>query len=154
MATALRDRFIKLNGPNNWTVWKFSILIALDSRDLKECVDGNAVPPEEPVRGEGAQEITEAMYEQEIIRYKKELKTFRRKDLAARDLIVTRMEQGPLTHILSCETALQMWDRLSAIYEVKGDVSVANLQKKYFNYRMKDSESIATYVTGLELEKS
>jgi len=37
----------------------------------------------------------------------------------AQEIIVTRMEEGPLVHLLSCQTSYEMWEKLLFVYEKK-----------------------------------
>lgn len=78
---------LKLTGADNWQVWKFQTTIILKGRGLFGIVEGTEVKP--------------TTGDTEIAKWVKE-------DGKAQELIVTRMDQGPLTHILSCETSKAM----------------------------------------------
>ncbi|XP_043470934.1 uncharacterized protein LOC122504102 [Leptopilina heterotoma] len=53
-------------------------------------------------------------------------------DSKAQEIFVVRMDEKPLTHILTCTTAAEMWNKLKTIYEHKSQVSVHLLQQKFF----------------------
>lgn len=55
-----------------------------------------------------------------------------KRDAKAQEIIVTRIEEKPLTHILACDTSAQMWDKLMCIYEQKSQVSVHLMLQKFF----------------------
>lgn len=79
----------KLNGPENFQVWKFQITIMLRANDLLGIVQ------EEP---------------QDTVMWKK-------KDANAQRIIVLLLDKKPLMHILNCNTAREMWTKLSNVYQ-------------------------------------
>ncbi|KAG5889107.1 hypothetical protein JTB14_003910 [Gonioctena quinquepunctata] len=70
-------------------------------------------------------------------------------DAKAQELLVTRMEEGPLTHILSCETSNEMWSKLKSVYDKESVVSVHLLQQKFFLMDF-GNESISSYISKIE----
>lgn len=48
--------------------------------------------------------------------YVKEMEAFRVKDLKAKEFIVDRLEEGPMTHITTCKSAFEIWDKLCSLY--------------------------------------
>ncbi|KAG5872062.1 hypothetical protein JTB14_026756 [Gonioctena quinquepunctata] len=117
---------LKLDG-ENWIVWRFQTSVILKGRGLYEFVNGDNPKP------------TQA---EEVSKWLKE-------DAEAQELLVTRMEQGPLTHLLSCETAKDMWSELKSIYDKESVVSVHLLQQKFFTMSFGD-ENMSTYISQLE----
>lgn len=47
-------------------------------------------------------------------------------DVKAQEIIVTKMEEGPLVHLLSCGTSNEMWEKLLSVYEKKSKVSYSS----------------------------
>lgn len=86
----------KLNGDSNWNIWKFQILITAEARGFEDMLTGKTEKPQ-----------TEG----------KDLITWKTSDSKAKELIVSRMEEGPMIHIVTCKTASEMWEKLLSIYE-------------------------------------
>lgn len=101
---------IKLNG-ENWPVWKFQTGIILKGRGYYSIVDGTRQKP--TAAGD-------------------DLTKWIKDDCKAQEVIVLRMEQGPLTHLLSCETSRDMWLKLKTVYDKESTVSVHLLQQRFF----------------------
>ncbi|XP_031343120.1 uncharacterized protein LOC116172658 [Photinus pyralis] len=121
-------QFIKLN-ENNWNVWKFQIKVILTAKELYDITVGIVKQPDGEHTG-------------------KEVKEFKVKDAKAQEVLVTRMESGPLFHILMCESAHEMWTKLESIYERQSNVSVHLLQQKFFN--MKFEGSVMDFITKIQ----
>lgn len=116
---------IKLNGENR-VVWKFQTSIILKGRGLFDIVTGEQL------------RLSEAGAAQE----------WDKNDAKAQELLVTRIEQGPLTHLLSCSTSKEMWFKLKSVYDKESVVSIHLLQQKIFTLEFK--ESVSTYISQLE----
>lgn len=80
----------KLNGVENFQLWKFEITIVLKANELYDVT-------KEPLAEQDA--------------------TWHKKDANAQKIIVLSLGKKPLTHILNCETAQSMWIKLCSIYE-------------------------------------
>ncbi|XP_054709192.1 uncharacterized protein LOC129218897 [Uloborus diversus] len=119
---------------NNWNLWKFKMKIILESKGLFEAING-----EFPVEVDTEDENE----------YLEKLAEFRKKDLKAQEIIVSRVEEGPMAHIITCENANAMWNKLCSVYEHKSEVSIYMLQKKFFNYSH-DGKDLSLYISGLE----
>ncbi|KAB0793564.1 hypothetical protein PPYR_13184 [Photinus pyralis] len=120
---------IKFTG-ENWSTWKFQTRILLQSKGLYQITAGEVKKPTENDKD---------WYE---------------KDAKAQAVIVLRMEEQPLTHILSCTTAAEMWEKLMSIYEKKSQVSIHLLQQKFFALEFKHNEGAAGFISQLEEIKS
>lgn len=117
---------IKLNG-DNWPVWKFQTTIMLKGRGLYDIVSGTQTKPSTP--GDT-------------------LNKWLKDDAKAQELLVTRMEQGPLTHLLSCESAHEMWSKLKTVYDKESVVSIHLLQQKFF--LLKFDSSVSNFISEIE----
>ena len=63
----------------------------------------------------------------------------------------SRNNSNPLSvHILNCESAKAMWDKLTGIYESKSDASVHMLQQKWFSFKKDPSDDIQTHISKIE----
>lgn len=118
---------VKLNGAN-WVVWKFQTSVMLKGEGVFDFVSGEKL---KPTSGE------------------KETAAWEKNDAKAQQLIVTRMEEGPLTHILSCETACEMWSKLKSVYDKESVVSIHLLQQKFFLMDFQ-GESVSSYISKIE----
>ncbi|XP_071571460.1 uncharacterized protein [Temnothorax nylanderi] len=72
-----------------------------------------------------------------------------KRDAKAQGILVTRIEQGPLTHLLSCTSSKEMWSKLKSVYDKESVVSVHLLQQKFFMCEYKD-ESMSVFLSKLE----
>ena len=116
----------KLTG-DNWPVWKFQISIILKGRGFFEVVDGTKIKPTS--EGEA-------------------LTKWLRDDAKAQEVLVTRIDQGPLTHLLSCETSKEMWDKLKSVFDKESVVSVHLLQQRFF--MLEFDSSVSTFISKIE----
>ena len=124
--TELNTTTLKLTG-ENWAVWKFQITVILKSRGYYEIVTGKTTNPTQ----EGD-----------------ELSKWFKEDSKAQELLVTRMEQGPLTHILSCESSYAMWQKLKTVYDMESTVSIHLLQQKFFMLEFQNS--VSEFISHIE----
>lgn len=65
------------------------------------------------------------------------------------EVLVTRLEDKFLNHVMTCNTAKEMWDKLKSIFEHQSQISVHLLQKKFFSMEYKDC-TVADFVSQLE----
>lgn len=112
----------------NWTTWKFQVVVMLKSKGLYDLVCGDTLKPTTP---------------------RTEVEKWDRNDAKAQEIIVTRMEEKQLTHILACRTAAEMWLKLQTIYEHKSQVSVHLLQQRFFSLEYKEG-SVAQFISEIE----
>lgn len=127
------EQSIKLRGYENWAVWKFQTRVLLKSKNVFDVVSGDKKKPE--IR-DGRKDEDE-----------KELRKWMLEDAKAQECIVSRMEEGPLSHLLMCQTAEEIWEKLLVVYEQKSNVSAHLLQQKFYN--LKFGESVADYFSKL-----
>ncbi|KAK9687011.1 hypothetical protein QE152_g36763 [Popillia japonica] len=57
------------------------------------------------------------------------------KDAKAQSLIVTRLSEEVMLHILTCGSANGMWRKLHSVYEQKSDTSIHIVQQQFFQYK-------------------
>lgn len=107
--------------------------IILRSRGLLSIVDGSRAQPEETA---------------DDARSKAALVCWRDDDAKAQELIITRVQEKVLTHLLTCKTSYDIWQKLSTIYEPKSKVSVHLIQQRFFN--LKFEEPVNNFISRLE----
>lgn len=118
---------MKLN-EENWAVWKFQTIVMMKGRELYKTLTGEIKKPESGT---------------------KEINDWERKDAKAQELIVSRMDQEPITHILSCDTANEMWEKLKSVYEKESVVSVHLLQQRFFSMDFGDG-TVSMFISQIE----
>ncbi|KYN27356.1 Copia protein [Trachymyrmex cornetzi] len=126
-----RVKIEKLVDSNNWMQWKFQVRAILDARDALEVIDGSLIKPEN--------DRDEVM----LLRWKKANKV-------AKEILITTLDKKPLSLVMTCETAREMWVKLLNVYEQKSADSVYLLQSQLCEYRYNSGDDIATHVSKLE----
>lgn len=117
---------IKLEGQRNWSLWKFQVTVLLRGLEVFSVVDGT--------------EVKRATNEVE----------WNRKDAKAQSLIVTRLSENVMIHILTCETSAQMWNKLLTVYEQKSTTSLHLLQQRFFNFKFEDGTDITLFLSKIQ----
>ncbi|KAK9679627.1 hypothetical protein QE152_g39842 [Popillia japonica] len=87
---------LKSNG-NNWTIWKFQTTVILKGRGLLEVITEAQPDPAD----------------------KEAMKSWKQNDASAQELIVIRMEEGPMVHLLCCTSEKDIWSKLKAVYDIE-----------------------------------
>lgn len=125
-------RISKFTDPQQWTTWEFTVRVMLKANDVYEVVDGTERKPEDLVAN-----LTK-------------LQEWKKKDSKAQGIIVGSVGEKILLHILSCNTANEMWIRLNAVYAQKNETSISLLQEKFFSYVKDSHDNMATHISKLE----
>lgn len=120
---------LKLSGGDNWAVWRFQMEVIFRGRGLFQIVCGQEEKPPAEKKGE--------------------VMSWLESDAKAQELIVTRMDSGPLTHLLSCTSSAGMWSKLKSVYERESAVSIHLLQQKFFSLEF-GHDSVTTVMSRLE----
>lgn len=118
----------KFNG-SNFQLWKYQMDIIFRAEKLSDVINGTTGRPEET--GEPQNQWDE-------------------KNSKAMLLISTSMEFDQLQVIMSCKTAPLMWTRLKSIHEQRSAINKVTLKQHFFNYKMSDSDSIASHISKIE----
>lgn len=121
---------VKLSSVQNWNTWKFQVRVHLKAKGLFDVVDKKELKPGE----------------EDVNAYKR----FMEKDCKAQDVIVSRLEEGPLSHVLTCESASEIWTKLHTVYEQKSEVSLHLLQRKFFNLTFNEGENMNSFLSRME----
>lgn len=93
---------LKLEGASNWNIWKFQTTVLLRGQGWLDIVEGKSIKPEDPT----------------------EQTAWENKDAKAQTLLVTRMTENAMLHIISCSTSSEMWKKLQSVYEQKTEVYI------------------------------
>ncbi|KAL0842477.1 hypothetical protein ABMA28_014571 [Loxostege sticticalis] len=120
---------VKLLGSQNWNVWKFQTTVLLRSQMLLDIVEGLTIKPkaDDPL-----------------------LTQWQSKDAKAQALIVTRMSEDVMVHLLTCKTAAEMWRKLASVYEQKSETSRHIVQQRFFQYKYEPKTGMAVFLSKLQ----
>lgn len=120
----------KLRDEDNWDTWKLVV------SNLLEDDDGSML---EVCKGElKRSEDAETM------------KRFTKADKAARKILVTTLDSKPLRLITSCTTAMQMWNKLHATYEMKSTESLSLLMQQFYEFKWDNDANVMENLTKIE----
>ncbi|KAJ8897006.1 hypothetical protein PR048_002352 [Dryococelus australis] len=114
-------------------MWKFKTEVTLRAKGVYDVINGTCVKPEP-----GSDN------------YERTLKELQHKDFLVHDLIVTRLEEEPMTHVLTCESAKDIWKKLLTVFERRFDLPVHLLQQKFFNLQFLPGESMSEFFSRVE----
>lgn len=71
-------------------------------------------------------------------------------DKKAKSYLLMSLDNQHVKLVLSCSTAKEIWDRLSAIHKQKSSTSKIVLQTQFFDARMNQGEKVAEYISRIE----
>lgn len=121
---------IKLVGANNWNVWKFQTMILLRGQGLMGVDDGSIAKPE--------------------IGKVEAINAWETKDAKAQTILVTRMTEEVMLHILTCNNSTEMWRKLSSVYEQKTETSILIIQQRIFQYTYEEGIDMASFLSKIQ----
>ncbi|KAK9687529.1 hypothetical protein QE152_g36190 [Popillia japonica] len=77
------------------------------------------------------------------------MKSWKHNHAVFQELIVIRMEEGPMLHLLSCSSAKDNWSKLKTVYDKKSAVSIHLLHQKFFSLNV-GNETASAYISKIE----
>jgi hypothetical protein len=131
----------KLAGQENWTDWKFQILITLDAHDVRDVVQGELQSPAVPEEGASDEERKE---------YETKRKAFVKANGLAMQLLTITMTPETRNLVRMYQTAKEMWDKLHQVFEQQNGQRLDRLYTELFSCIKQPTESIAVYVSRLQ----
>lgn len=114
----------------NYKLWRFNVERHLKNQNVWELVVENR----KPVKGE--QETVEAFTVREA--------AFNPKNVVVELIISNSIEESEVNHIITCESAYEMWTALQRVHEKKNPTSKLMASQAFHEYR---------YETGMEISK-
>lgn len=114
----------------NYHLWKFQMRAVFLGKELMSVVDGSEPKPPSA----GADQIA-----------------WIKKDNQAISLLCQVLDKKHLQYIISCTTSHAMWAKLKLINEQDASESVHALQQSFYKCTLSDGESIATFVSNIEV---
>ena len=76
------------------------------------------------------------------------------REYAAFTLLCNSVERKVLTPLLQCTTSHEIWTTLLSIYEHKSNADVHELQRRFFQAKIKPEQSLANYIATLVIYSS
>lgn len=134
-------RIEKLQDAAQFASWKFQVRVTLNANEIFGVVSGLELKPQPAATTATAAEKTEAI---------KNIADWNKKDARAQKVIATAVSQKLIIHIMNCESAKEMWDKLHAVFERNNDMSKQHLQEKFFNFQKDESDDMATHFSKIE----
>ncbi|KYN22413.1 Copia protein [Trachymyrmex cornetzi] len=116
----------------NFQLWKFQIRTILTVSGLMDIVDGKLPKPE-------------AVAESHV--------TWNAKNAKAMCILSSAVEYSQLEYLITCETAFDMWTKLSSIHEHKSAANKLTLMTKFHGHKMGSSDSVAQHIDVMVMAK-
>lgn len=127
----------KLSSGDQWSCWKFQIMVVLKASDLWDIVNGEE---KIPIKTE---DQTDAVFKTIMVPWQK-------KDSKAQRIIVVAMSQETMIHIINCKYASEMWDKLESVFEQKSKTSAHLLYQRFYSFQREPQDNVAMHVSKLE----
>lgn len=134
-------RIEKLNDASQFPSWKFQVRVTLNANEIFGVVSGSEAKPTPAAADATATVVAET---------NKRIAEWNKKDARAQRIIATTITQKLIVHIMNCETAKAMWDKLHAVFEQNSDISKQHLQEKFFNFQKDPADDMATHFSKME----
>jgi hypothetical protein len=130
MSEEMTTRHMPKFDGNDFTTWKFQITRLFVASSLLEIVNGTKKKPASTNQAE--------------------LSTWERENAKAMFMISSSMEAKQLRSLITCETANEMWLKLSKIHEQKSASNKLVLNQRYHEYRMAPGDSVVEHFTKIQ----
>ncbi|KAJ8877841.1 hypothetical protein PR048_022300 [Dryococelus australis] len=104
----------KLVGYSNFSIWKFQVVVLFKAADVYVVI---TTTMEDAVEND---------------------KYWVRMDAKAQRYIITKNNKGNIQFIMSCNTAIEMSQKLCSIYERDSSQNISLLLQSFFNYKIED----------------
>lgn len=118
----------KFNG-TNFQLWKFQMLAVFEASGLKEVVEGTLARPAEASQTYAA---------------------WASKNAKAKCILASSMEFSQLEYLITCQTANEMWRKLSSIYEQRSAANKSILLSRFYEYKMGTNDTVMQHVAKVE----
>ena len=118
----------KLSGQENFSVWKFQIMLIMQEKGYDNVLDGTDPRPAD----------------------ENKLKEWLKKDKGARRLIGLTVEENIINLIMGCDSANKMWETILGLYEKKSGQRIVSLYRQLHNSRMSPDMSMTDYIGNVK----
>ena len=76
--------------------------------------------------------------------------SYEKKSIQAKAIILQALDNNHAKQVLSCTSAMQMWDRLNTIHSQRSKVNKVMIQKEFFDLQMKPNERAQDFFARAE----
>jgi len=114
---------------SNFQVWKFQMRAIFTATGLLKLVDGTETKPESTVDG---------------------LDVWNARNARAMCYISSSMDHKQLETLITCESAAEMWAKLSAIHEQKSAANKLTLMSRFHDLKMMPNDTVVQHVARIE----
>lgn len=129
MAEDFTKQVNKFDG-TNFQTWKFQVRAILVAYKIHDVVTGSRTVPEDLTGNDGIKWITD--------------------NARAMVVLSQTMTSSQLDNLITCETALDMWNKLVLIHEQKSESNKLTLMQKFHEYRMDSCDSVIQHITKVQ----
>jgi hypothetical protein len=129
MAEDFSKQVIKFDG-SNFQAWKFQVRAILVAYGIHDVVTGSRIVPEDLTGNDGKKWIVD--------------------NAKAMVVLSSTMTCSQLENLITCETALDMWNKLTLIHEQKSESNKLTLMQKFHEYRMDSCDSVIQHITKIQ----
>lgn len=113
----------------NYPTWKKQVTVVMKFAKILGVVDGTTL---RPVGDPDAEEAWDD------------------KDIQAQAIILPLLDERNMSHVYNCNSAHQLWEKLSKIHSDSSQLNKSHTMAKFFNYKIKDNDSIVDAYTEME----
>lgn len=129
-----------LKGAENWAAWKFQVRVILNASGAWSVVNDEITRSEAVPNADAAAALA----------YEREATAWMKADRIGQKVIGTSVGPQAFLHIINCESAAEMWNKLKLVYEQKSEANIHMLQQMWYSAKMGSTDSIASYIAKLE----
>lgn len=126
MGDSIDLRSISKFDGTNYQAWKFQLKAIFVANGLTGVVDGTCI---RSIENAG---------------------TWDKSNAKAMVIISSTVEASQLEYLLTCETAKDMWSRLSVIHEQKSETNKLLLMTRFHDYKMASNDNVAQHIAKVE----
>lgn len=134
-------RIDKLQEASQFTNWRFQVRVVLRASEIFDVVSGDETKP-----NEADTDATAAI----IAARNLKISEWNKKDARAQKVIVTALGSKTIVHVLNCETAHAMWQKLHSIFQQNNESGKQHLQEKFFSLTWNEKNDMATHISEME----
>lgn len=116
------SKISKLQSEKDFPVWKFQVNILFKSSNVQDIINHAGPIPSVP---DGQNN------------------DFQTRDAKAQKIIMMTVDKKVMIHIMTCETAKQMYDKLCALFERSGEDRKCELLQKFYQYQYDTTKNMA-----------
>jgi len=120
----------KLVNEESFQVWNFQLQVILKANGLHEVVNG--------------ENLLENMKNDE------EKTAWIRKDAKAQKLIVMSIDKKLMLHIMNCENAREMFNKLKSIFERYSEDQICNLLQQFYSLKFEKGSDMSSHISKIE----